>query len=57
MTYVSLAIEKVNDPEYPYGKLPPGSEPKELKPLPEMSMGRVRKSKVSESLADNEESL
>ena len=55
MTYVSLAIEKANDPEYPFGKLPPGGEPKELKPFPEMSMGRVRKSKLGESLADSEE--
>ena len=55
MTYVSLAIENANDPEYLFGKLPPGSEPKELKPFPEMTMGRVRKSKLGESLADSEE--
>ena len=55
LTYVSLAIEQANSADYPFGKLPPGGEPKELKPFPEMSMGRTRSSAAKESLADTEE--
>ena len=55
LTYVSLAIETANSADYPFGKLPPGGEPKELKPFPEMSMGRQVKSASGESLADLEE--
>ena len=55
LTYVSLAIDQANSADYPFGKLPPGGEPKELKPFPEMSMGRTRSSAAKESLADTEE--
>jgi alkylhydroperoxidase/carboxymuconolactone decarboxylase family protein YurZ len=55
LTYVSLAIEQANSADYPFGKLPPGGEPKELKPFPEMQMGRTRMSNAPESLADSEE--
>jgi len=55
LTYVSLAIEQANSADYPFGKLPPGGEPKELKPFPEMTIGRTRRSIASESLADTEE--
>lgn len=55
LTLVSLAIMEANNPSYPFGELPAGGEPKELKPFPEMSRGRVRKSAGSESLADTPE--
>jgi alkylhydroperoxidase/carboxymuconolactone decarboxylase family protein YurZ len=55
LTFVSLAIMEANNPLYGYGQLPPGGEPGELKPFPEMRQGRVRKSKHSESLADTPE--
>ena len=55
LTYVSLAIEQANSPDYPFGKLPPGGEPKELTPFPEMALGRTRKSAAVESLADTAE--
>ena len=57
MTYVSLAIEKANDPDYPFGKLPPGGEPKTLTPFPEMNMGRTRTRTDSSSdrFADTDE--
>ena len=41
LTYVSLAIEQANSADYPFGQLPPGGEPKVLKPFPEMSQGRA----------------
>ena len=55
LTLVSLAIMEANNPSYPFGELPAGGEPRELKPFPEMSKGRVRKSTGSESLADTPE--
>ncbi len=59
MTFVSLAILEANNPDYPFGKLPEGGEPKELLPFPELKMGRSRKSKgkgkENESLLDTPE--
>ena len=55
LTYVSLAIEQANSADYPFGKLPPGGEPQELKPFPEMTQGRSRASTALGSLADTEE--
>jgi alkylhydroperoxidase/carboxymuconolactone decarboxylase family protein YurZ len=52
---VSLAIEQANSPDYPFGKLPPGGEPKVLTPFPEMSLGRTRSSAANESLAQSAE--
>ena len=52
MTFMSLAIMEANNPLYPYGQLPAEGEPKELIPFPEIEMGRTRKSRGSESLAD-----
>jgi alkylhydroperoxidase/carboxymuconolactone decarboxylase family protein YurZ len=52
---VSLAIMEANNPQYPFGELPPGGEPKELTPFPELTMGRTRKGTQSESLADTPE--
>ena len=55
LTFVSLAIIEAGNPLYPYGELPAGGEPKELKPFPEMSMGRTRKGDAPESAADTPE--
>ncbi len=55
LTYVSLAIEQANSADYPFGKLPPGGEPKELMPFAEMLLGRTRKAGSGDSLADTEE--
>lgn len=55
MTFVSLAILEANSPDYPFGKLPEGGEPKVLTPFPELKMGRSRKSKEGESLLDTPE--
>ena len=52
LTFVSLAIMQANDPLYPYGQLPEGGEPKTLTPFPEMEMGRSRKGKGAETLAE-----
>ncbi len=56
LTVVSLAIEQANSADYPFGKLPPGGEPKTLKPFPEMVLGRARvDGAASDSLADSED--
>ena len=55
LTFVSLAIMEANNPDYPFGKLPEGGEPKELTPFPEIDMGRSRRSAGSESLLDTPE--
>lgn len=56
MTFVSLAILEANNPDYPFGKLPEGGEPKQLTPFPELKMGRARgKVRGSESLLDTSE--
>jgi alkylhydroperoxidase/carboxymuconolactone decarboxylase family protein YurZ len=52
LTYVSLAIEQANSPDYPFGKLPPGGEPKVLAPFPEMAQGRTRRNTAKESLSE-----
>jgi alkylhydroperoxidase/carboxymuconolactone decarboxylase family protein YurZ len=52
---VSLAIMEANNPQYPFGQLPPGGAPQELTPFPELTMGRKRKGTQSESLADTPE--
>jgi len=55
LTYVSLAIEEANSPDYPYGKLPEGGAPKTLKPFPELAMRRVRKRPGKDGLLDTPE--
>jgi len=55
MTFVSLAILEANSADYPFGKLPPGGEPKELTPFAEMSLGRTRQSGSQASFADTPE--
>ncbi len=52
LTFVSLAIMEANNPSYAFGELPPGGEPKELKPFPEMKLGRQRTEAERRSLAD-----
>ena len=42
IAHVAQAILTANDPKYPFGELPPGGEPKELTPFPELSLGRSR---------------
>lgn len=42
MLNVAYAIMLANSTDYPFGKLPEGGEPKELKPFPELTMGRKR---------------
>jgi alkylhydroperoxidase/carboxymuconolactone decarboxylase family protein YurZ len=39
----AYAIMEANNPEYPFGKLPEGGEPKSLEPFPELTMGRSRR--------------
>jgi len=52
LTYVSLAVEQALSPDYPFGKLPDGGEPKALAPFPELAMGRTRKRAGSDALLD-----
>lgn len=49
---MSEAITIANSADYPFGKLPPGGEPEELTPFPEMQLGRASKSGATGSLAD-----
>ena len=51
LTHVSLAIMEANNPAYPFGELPAGGEPSQLRSFPEMRIGRTRKSHHDESLA------
>ena len=49
---VGFAIMEANRPDYPFGKLPEGGEPRELTPFPELGMGRTRKRTAGVSLRD-----
>lgn len=55
LTFMSLAIMEANNPFYAFGQLPPGGEPKELTPFPEMNMGRQAKGATDRSLASTDE--
>ena len=55
LTFVSLAIMEANNPLYAFGQLPPGGEPAELTPFPEMNLGRTSSGSRSRSLADQPE--
>jgi alkylhydroperoxidase/carboxymuconolactone decarboxylase family protein YurZ len=55
MTFVSLAILEANSPDYPFGKLPEGGEPKILTPFPELSQGRKRKDGAKAGLLESPE--
>lgn len=50
---VAQAILLANDPQYPFGKMPEGGEPKELLPFPEMKLGRTPLKPLT-PLADSE---
>lgn len=39
---VGHAIMEANSTDYPFGELPPGGEPRELAPFPELTLGRER---------------
>ncbi len=52
MANVGYVIMEANSPDYPFGKLPEGGEPKVLTPFPELAMGRTRKSAAGESALD-----
>ncbi|HYH42163.1 MAG TPA: carboxymuconolactone decarboxylase family protein [Burkholderiales bacterium] len=51
LTFMSLAIMEANNPFYAFGQLPPGGEPDELTPFPEMYIGRQAKRSTANSLA------
>jgi alkylhydroperoxidase/carboxymuconolactone decarboxylase family protein YurZ len=51
LTFMSLAIMEANNPFYAFGELPPGGEPKELTPFPEMNIGRQATGRSTDSLA------
>jgi alkylhydroperoxidase/carboxymuconolactone decarboxylase family protein YurZ len=52
---VAQAILTANDPQYPYGELPAGGEPKELTIFPELSVGREHAEPGDESLLQTPE--
>lgn len=43
-------IMEANSPDYPFGTLPEGGEPKTLASFPELAMGRTRKAAAGETL-------
>jgi alkylhydroperoxidase/carboxymuconolactone decarboxylase family protein YurZ len=55
VAHVAQAILTANNPEYPYGVLPPGGEPEELRPFPELDIGRVRNDVIRDRLLDTPE--
>ena len=52
---VGFAIMEANRPDYPFGKLPEGGEPKALTPFPELAMGRKRRGAAAASALDTPE--
>jgi alkylhydroperoxidase/carboxymuconolactone decarboxylase family protein YurZ len=52
MANVGFAIMEANRPDYPFGRLPEGGEPRELAPFPELEMGRKRNRTAGASLLD-----
>jgi alkylhydroperoxidase/carboxymuconolactone decarboxylase family protein YurZ len=52
---VGFVIMEANSPDYPYGTLPEGGEPKELTPFPELSMGRARRGAAGAGMLDEPE--
>jgi alkylhydroperoxidase/carboxymuconolactone decarboxylase family protein YurZ len=51
---VGHAVMEANSPDYPFGNLPEGGEPKELTPFPELAQGRKRRGR-SPTLLDEPE--
>lgn len=55
VAHVASAILTANTPAYPFGKMPPGGEPQELTPFPELDMGRQQDGSVADDeLAQDE---
>ncbi len=50
IAHVTLAILTANDPQYPFGKIPPGGAPTTLTPFPELAVGRDKTVAADESL-------
>jgi alkylhydroperoxidase/carboxymuconolactone decarboxylase family protein YurZ len=55
VAHVAQAILTANKPEYSYGALPPGGEPRELTPFPELGIGRTRSGAPRDRLLDTPE--
>lgn len=55
LSHIAQAILTANNPDYPYGELPPGGEPRTLTPFPELSIGRERKGRANDSLIETPE--
>jgi alkylhydroperoxidase/carboxymuconolactone decarboxylase family protein YurZ len=50
MANTGYVIMEANSPDYPFGTLPDGGEPKTLTPFPELRMGRTRKAVTADTL-------
>lgn len=48
VAHVARAILAANNPDYPYGKLPAGGEPKDLTAFPELDVGRRQDGSISD---------
>jgi alkylhydroperoxidase/carboxymuconolactone decarboxylase family protein YurZ len=55
VAHLAKAILTANDPDYPYGELPPGGEPKTLAPFPELELGREAAVTAAGSVLDTPE--
>jgi alkylhydroperoxidase/carboxymuconolactone decarboxylase family protein YurZ len=55
IAHVAQAILTANRPDYPYGVLPPGGEPKTLTRFPELDLGRAGTGAARDSLLDTPE--
>lgn len=55
IAHIAQAILTANRPEYPYGTLPPGGEPKQLTRFPEIDIGRTRCGASRDRLLDTPE--
>ncbi|MDH4376831.1 MAG: carboxymuconolactone decarboxylase family protein [Ramlibacter sp.] len=55
VAHTAAAILVANTPDYPFGSMPPGGEPKELVPFPEMEQGRSQDGTVSDNERDQDE--
>ncbi|MGG5823919.1 carboxymuconolactone decarboxylase family protein [Falsiroseomonas sp. HW251] len=54
ISHVARSIMLANDPAYPFGVMPPGGEPKQLTPFPELDIGREA-SEPPSSIAKDED--
>lgn len=55
VAHVASSILTANTAAYPFGKMPPGGEPKELVPFPELDMGRLQDGSVGDDELDQDE--